>query len=153
MIIKVKDLLEEKNQSIAVDDTAEAFEYNDFEITPLYVRGRAWIDGSEVKIKLDSEYHLSGSCDRCLEKIDRNTKIEVFEEEELKEIREGEIDIERLVTENILLQMPGKVLCRSNCLGLCPDCGMNLNKGKCSCAENRINPQFAALEKLLKGEG
>lgn len=153
MIIKLKDLLEEKNQSIAIDDSAEAFEYNGFTVTPDYVRGRVWIDSSLVKLRLDSEYTLSGSCDRCLEPVERNEKISFAEDEEISEIAEGEIDIGKALCENIVLQMPNKVLCRSDCLGLCPDCGMNLNKGKCSCAENRINPQFAALEKLLGGKG
>ena len=44
------------------------------------------------------------------------------------------------------LSVPMKKLCSDDCLGLCPDCGVNLNKQKCSCKIENINPVW---EKLL----
>lgn len=153
MIIRLKDILEENNQSIAIEESLDGFEYNGIEISAVNAAGRVWIDSNLIRIKLAGEYAFIAQCDRCLEEIRRDEHFEFEQEEAIDKLEDGEIDTEEILTENILLNMPNKVLCRTDCLGLCPDCGMNLNKGKCSCAENRINPQFAALEKLLEGKG
>lgn len=153
MIIKLKDLLEKRSKSIVIDEAAEGFEYNSFRFEPSPVKGKIWIDSDMLKMKLDSRYTFTGQCDRCLEDVTVSEEFVIEDEMRLSDVENGEININETVTESILLNMPNKVLCRNDCLGLCPDCGMNLNKGKCSCAENRINPQFAALEKLLGGKG
>lgn len=54
---------------------------------------------------------------------------------------EDELDEEALVKEQFQLQVPMHPLCKEDCLGLCPDCGKNWNKGKCSC-----NPELRAKE-------
>jgi uncharacterized protein len=59
-----------------------------------------------------------------------------------------ELDLNVLVREQILLALPLKPLCREECLGLCRQCGANLNREPCSCAAPVFNPSFAALEKL-----
>ena len=45
-----------------------------------------------------------------------------------------------------------KVLCREDCLGLCQECGANLNDGDCGCAPDEIDPRLAALQQLLNNE-
>ena len=39
------------------------------------------------------------------------------------------LDVDQLVTEDILLDLPSKFLCSPNCKGLCPRCGMELYPG------------------------
>lgn len=43
------------------------------------------------------------------------------------------IDLSGIVSEQILLEQPMQVLCRPDCLGLCPKCRKNLNDGPCGC--------------------
>lgn len=43
------------------------------------------------------------------------------------------IEMDKDIREEILLRYPIKVLCRDDCKGLCPYCGVNLNYEKCSC--------------------
>ena len=62
---------------------------------------------------------------------------------------DGMIDLAPLVRELSLLSLPIKVLCRPDCLGLCQECGANLNEGDCGCAEAAIDPRLAALQQLL----
>ena len=91
-----------------------------------------------------------------MEDIQRNEDFPLDKQYDIKEIENSEaegIDLKEAVREQILLNMPNKVLCKDDCLGLCPDCGINLNKESCDCGENKINPKFAALSKLLEGEG
>jgi uncharacterized protein len=42
-----------------------------------------------------------------------------------------------------------QVLCRPDCQGMCPTCGINRNDETCACVDDDIDPRFAALKKLL----
>jgi uncharacterized protein len=60
------------------------------------------------------------------------------------------IDLGELVAEQLYLGLPLKPLCRPDCLGLCPRCGVNRNLGSCDCREERdADPRLLALKKLL----
>ena len=63
---------------------------------------------------------------------------------------DGMIDLGPLVRELSLLSLPTKVLCREDCLGLCQECGANLNDGDCGCDAEAIDPRLAALQQLLQ---
>ena len=65
---------------------------------------------------------------------------------------DGMIDLAPLVRELSLLSRPIKVLCRPDCLGLCQECGANLNEGDCGCDDEVIDPRLAALQQLLNEE-
>ena len=39
-----------------------------------------------------------------------------------------------------------KPLCDEQCLGLCPTCGANRNREKCSCDEKVVDERWGALE-------
>lgn len=41
---------------------------------------------------------------------------------------DGNINLEPLVREYLLIEMPISPICKSDCLGLCPECGQNLNE-------------------------
>jgi uncharacterized protein len=62
------------------------------------------------------------------------------------------IDLEQLMGEQFYLSLPMKPLCRQDCRGLCPSCGMNLNHSTCSCSREWEDPRLAALRALKKGE-
>ena len=63
-------------------------------------------------------------------------------------IEDMHFNLDPLVTEDIFLSLPTKILCSEDCKGLCPKCGVNLNLGKCSC-KKEIDPRLAALKELL----
>jgi uncharacterized protein len=60
----------------------------------------------------------------------------------------GSVDLAGVVREQILLAMPEQVYCREDCKGLCPKCGGNLNLIDCKCADDEIDPRWAALRDL-----
>ena len=60
--------------------------------------------------------------------------------------REDLIDVELIVFEQILLQIPVKPLCREACRGLCHRCGKNLNVEPCSCQDEPPDGRFSALK-------
>ena len=62
---------------------------------------------------------------------------------------QGEVvDLSPLVYEQIMLQIPMRVLCSEACRGLCPQCGANLNTGDCDCPKERGDERFAVLKNL-----
>jgi uncharacterized protein len=62
--------------------------------------------------------------------------------------RDDQIDLGELLREQFYLALPMKPLCRDDCRGLCPECGINLNAGTCTCAPTWEDPRLAALKEL-----
>jgi uncharacterized protein len=58
------------------------------------------------------------------------------------------IDITSDVREFALLAVPMKKLCGEDCKGLCPKCGKDLNKEKCTCSTEEIDPRWKPLMNL-----
>jgi uncharacterized protein len=58
------------------------------------------------------------------------------------------IDLDNLIFEQVMLQVPIKVLCTDACKGLCAHCGMNLNTASCGCHAEFIDERLAVLKKL-----
>lgn len=47
-----------------------------------------------------------------------------------------QVDLSNVVREELALEVPGFLLCRDDCAGLCPKCGADLNAGPCACARS-----------------
>ncbi len=59
---------------------------------------------------------------------------------------EGEIlETLPILIEQLQLNIPMKPLCRPDCQGLCPVCGIDRNTGTCTCEEKSGDPRWAAL--------
>lgn len=59
-----------------------------------------------------------------------------------------EIDVEPLLRERLLLAVPYAPLCKPECLGLCTQCGANLNDSECGCDRKVVDPRLAALKDI-----
>ena len=97
---------------------------------------------------------ISFPCSRCLERfsyISRTTFEELFRfETNDLEIVDGSSDVGPLAEQSIVMNLPVKTLCAESCLGLCPQCGVNLNQEKCGCIRNQLDPRLSKLKDLLK---
>ncbi len=62
---------------------------------------------------------------------------------------DAHIDLTPLIREYMLLEVPMSPLCRSDCKGLCPICGENLNETTCNHEDDSIDPRLAILKSLL----
>jgi uncharacterized protein len=66
---------------------------------------------------------------------------------------DGEVlDLEEEIINNFLLALPISPICNSSCKGLCPDCGINLNRNKCNCENNKKDPRWKALETFINNK-
>ena len=61
---------------------------------------------------------------------------------------EETIDLDPLILEQIILQIPMRVVCRETCRGLCPQCGINLNTTSCTCSGKIIDERLSVLKNL-----
>ncbi len=97
----------------------------------------------------DESFHVDvhGACHRCLEPAVVPLSVEVEEfhasqpgpgaEEDMtcEYLADQVLDTDRMASDAVVLAMPLVVLCRSDCAGLCPSCGADLNRGPCGCEE------------------
>lgn len=63
-----------------------------------------------------------------------------------------ELDLNPAVREYGLLALPMKPLCRTDCAGLCPECGTNRNQKSCACVIGASDGRFAVLRALLASD-
>lgn len=111
------------------------------------------------------------NCDRCLEEfaLPRHMEFEVvfdlsgedptllvreyecdINEMDVVFLAEPVIDLGAVLSQQVILAVPGKSLCRSDCRGICPVCGADRNKKNCSCAAADGDSPFGVLNQLTK---
>jgi DUF177 domain-containing protein len=59
-----------------------------------------------------------------------------------------EVDLAPMVQEQVLLALAARPLCREECRGLCPQCGLNLNEHQCTCRAGRLDSRMAIVRTL-----
>ena len=124
----------------------------------------------KVFIAAEAEYVLSAPCDRCLREVEFSIPISYEQEvdfskaqeecpdglEEISCISGYDLDVDRLVYEELLVAFPAKVLCREDCLGICNICGADLNAGECGCDrlgmedEDSLDPRMSAVRDIFR---
>jgi len=99
--------------------------------------------------------HWEAECSRCLEPVVGPFSVEaaeLFEDEPVESetyLLDGdEIDLEPLVRDLVVLELPGAPLCDDDCRGLCPECGANRNEVTCACVTDDRDPRWAVLDEL-----
>jgi uncharacterized protein len=101
---------------------------------------------------------LHGPCYRCLDDAVLELRIAAREyqannpdgADELRTpyVEDDKLDLGAWSRDAVALALPDKILCRSDCAGLCPVCGKNLNDEPHTHEEARTDPRWAALESL-----
>ena len=99
-------------------------------------------------------------CVRCLNEFDHGldwdmTELYAFNNKSVSESgllmpEDGHIDLQPLIREYALLEMPIKPICKQDCKGLCPVCGENLNEVDCGHKNIAKESPFSALKDLLE---
>jgi uncharacterized protein len=129
---------------------------------PLAVRLEATRAGRDLLVRGRLSGEVVINCRRCLEPVLQKIDDEVSflyragidrptaEREEVYQLPEGEreVDLTDAVREHLLLSIPRFVVCREECRGLCPRCGVNLNDGTCTCEESTTDERWAPFRGL-----
>jgi len=136
-------------------------------LAPVSVAGRIRRREREVEVRGKLETKVAVSCGRCLKSIELPIQVDFIErftpavswkDEEQHELQpedldlaafDGEgIELDDLVREEILLALPGHVLCSEECKGLCPTCRIDLNVRTCNCITDRSDSRWDKLKDL-----
>jgi uncharacterized protein len=110
-------------------------------------------EGIVVRGEVDVQW--ASECSRCLRPIDGTLAVgvdELFEphpiDGETYLLDHDAIDLDQVVRDAVVLELPPAPLCRPDCLGLCPVCGADRNDADCGCVEVEDDPRWAALRSL-----
>lgn len=132
--------------------------------TPLNVYGQAeWFTSGEVLVSVTLRGRKAQECRRCLEPV----MVSLEEELSLLFVPPGEdrgdggedfprilsrdakeLELAPVIREELILSDRPYVLCREDCRGICPICGLNLNEESCQCSTEELDPRWDALRAL-----
>ena len=106
---------------------------------------------------------VHGECSRCLDPIDYELPVDVqelfvfdaapegdadVEDDQVYEVRDEEIDLEPMLRDAVITQLPFQPVCRGDCPGLCAQCGARLEEDPDHHHEV-LDPRWSALQGLL----
>ncbi len=80
---------------------------------------------------------------------DKKESGEIEEPEDLISlgVNEYEVSFDKYINENLVVNIPIKIVCKEDCKGLCPQCGINRNDETCDCV-GATDPRWDDLRKL-----
>lgn len=133
--------------------------------------------GDLISITGEVDTALTIACSRCLTDVRVPIQLEVEERFPIDDVthpnrppEEGEewetlvssvvyldqgrpiLDLDELLRQLIVSEVPIRTLCDEECAGLCPECGINRNEAACNCGSAPVNTPLAGLAALLKDE-
>lgn len=135
-------------------------------VSDAHVFGQVTDSGGYMRLTLEAQMPYKTACARCLDTVlgtytvcfertvaDERTMTQEQIDENVDEyiiIRDGQLDIDEQLVEEMILSFPTKFVCDQACPGLCPKCGKQLKYGACGCNTREIDPRLAVLAKLLE---
>ena len=143
------------------------------QIGPLHAAGEAELLSNtlgEIRIRGRVQLEIETDCDRCLEPVRRrlDSEFDLFyrpapDSDTPRElaIDAGEVEIAfydgdgmelaEVMREYVLLSLPMQQICKEECQGICPQCGLNRNTGRCQCQAKLVDERWTALRDLKVG--
>ena len=119
---------------------------------------------SGVHLRLRADPVVVGPCWRCLGEARVRAAVDTSEfqaddrppgaafNEDLDSVyvEGGRLDLAQWLRDAIAEALPATILCAESCAGLCPSCGADLNRGRCSCSHDQADPRWAPLGELAE---
>ena len=170
MLINLTDVLscEEKVVKRTVETELQSFDISlgSFPLTEEKPLTLILTNLGDDKLLIEGEFSVKAQipCDRCLTEVEVPIDVSFEKEVDMKLSAEGRIDdldetdfidgynldTEKLVYGELLLNWPMKTLCRDDCKGICKKCGKNLNEGDCGCDTVELDPRMAVIADIFK---
>ncbi len=113
------------------------------------------VEGIQLSGRVSGRLELR--CRRCLDDVRRPFSFALRElfaagpaDEEAYPIEDGLIDLEPMLRDAVLLELPLNPVCREACRGLCAQCGQNLNQADCGHRAEEIDARWEPLRRFLE---
>lgn len=121
-------------------------------------------ENKKLLIQGNTDLIIGIPCDRCLEEVPTAFHLDIDREIPLREspdtdeekietedyILGTELDLDRIIYDEILVDWPMKVLCKEDCRGICKKCGQDLNHGTCDCEQTELDPRMAVIQDVFR---
>lgn len=134
---------------------------------PIEVAIHAVSGTDEVEVDCVIEAAWVGECRRCLAPVSGVERISVVEhfrpavvgrdagerdDADVIPVEGDQIDLVPTVRETVMIELPMAPLCSTDCAGICPICGADLNSAPCGCSVEVRDERWAALDSLRLDE-
>ena len=124
------------------------------------------LDKESRQLYVKADVRSSGIflCDRCVEQFEQSVSnhlnmFYVYDELESGKYPPDEVqvinhdttylDLTDDIRQMVTLSVPFKLLCKDDCKGLCPKCGINWNHATCNCKDETADSRWEGLKKLI----
>ena len=168
LVLDTRDLPRSPGAMRVVERTVPAPEHLGLELIrvpvgaelTLHVRLESVTEGVLVSAQVSAP--LEGECGRCLRDIsdalevsfqelyayEHSTTDDTTDEDEVGRMQGDLIDLEPELRDAVVLALPNHPLCRADCPGLCPECGVHLDDLPADHSHEAVDPRWAALQSL-----
>ena len=122
------------------------------------VQGIVSLDNDIIVLEANIKTELELQCSRCLDTFiypididieERFTNNPDLEDEGIMFVDGDTINITEVIENCIISTLPIKRLCKEDCKGLCPECGVNKNVENCNCIDYDVDIRLAKLRELF----
>ena len=121
------------------------------------------VGGKEIILVGDYTLAFEMPCSRCLKPVlseltghiekhfsmDKDKVLSEEEEEDNQFLNGYMLEVDRMICDDIFMNLPLQILCDEDCQGLCPVCGTDLNHTSCGCDKTNIDPRMEQFRDLL----
>lgn len=162
MKIDISDIIKTDGASLHIDysgNLEELRQHEDITIdSPVSINATLTNTGSILKLEGSLKTHFTGKCSKCLTDVGADLELNIRENivngetsDDMEAYTyEGKfVELDRIIKDNIILNLPMKLLCRQTCKGMCPVCGNDRNVKSCHCSQENINPQMEMLKNFF----
>ncbi len=157
--LNARELLRQPGLRKEIDATLDPalFGIDDDRITgdlAIEVHAESGVDGIVVRGTIG--FPWAAPCRRCLANVAGTARIELDEtyQDDAADggvaypIEGDQIDLAPVVREHVVLELPDGPLCKPDCAGMCPVCGIDRNVASCDCDTSMRDERWAVLDDL-----
>jgi uncharacterized protein len=168
LVLDTRDLPRSPGAMRAVERVVPAPEHLGLELirvpvgVELTLRLRLESVSEGVLVSADVQAPLVGECGRCLREISdtvavrfqelyayaHSTTDDTTDEDEVGRLQGDLIDLEPELRDAVVLALPVNPLCRADCPGLCPECGVPWDELPADHGHQQVDSRWAALDKF-----
>ena len=118
----------------------------------------------QILIEGKGDIHVAMVCDRCLEQVEQTFHLEftrslifnkgmfqdkIDTDDEVSYIEDCNLDVDKLIQNELISMLPMKILCKEDCKGICSVCGGNRNITPCDCNPKIPDPRMAVFSDIF----
>lgn len=158
-VLNVAELLRKpgSERQVHLESTIEALGIDDqrLPLGPVLVDARLEALSDGVVVSGTARARWRGDCRRCLVPLEGPLEVPLHELYQVRvtdpdafPLEHDQLDLRPMVREALMLDAPANPLCREDCAGICPTCGIDRNSAACSCEVLVRDDRWAALDAL-----